>query len=93
MALINQSTQSRQGVANYTLYKLAANEYGIPGKPSSANLTNCSGPMLGASVSNNCIFYDINTTPNPAGGTVTGNIVEPCVYSSVSCYIATATDT
>jgi subtilase family serine protease len=35
MALVNQQTGSRQGVANYTLYNLAATEYGTPGSPNS----------------------------------------------------------
>jgi subtilase family serine protease len=95
MALINQYVQSRQGVANYTLYSLAANQYGVPNSPNAENLANCSGSMLGPMVGSNCIFLDINTTPNPSGGTVSSNIVEPCLYSSsneTNCFRATATD-
>ncbi|MGO9273587.1 MAG: protease pro-enzyme activation domain-containing protein [Terriglobia bacterium] len=94
MAIINQSTQSRQGVANYNFYSLAAYQYGVPGSPNTNNLANCSGSMQGAMVGNDCTFRDISTTPNPSGGTLTGNIVEPCLYASVTnCWRAVATDT
>jgi len=93
MALINQSAGSRQGVANYTLYSLAAHEYGVPGSPSTTNLANCSGSMLGASVGKTCIFHDIDTTPNPLGGAITGNTVEPCEWSAVSnCWRSSSSD-
>jgi subtilase family serine protease len=98
MALINQYTQARQGVANYTLYSLAANEYGVPGKPNTTNLANCSGSMLGNRVGNNCIFRDIAATPNPKGGTVVSDTVQPCLYSAYTsqspsdCYETVASD-
>ena len=88
MALVNQQTGSRQGVANYTLYNLAAAEYGTPGNPNNTNLSNCSGSGQGAAVGSACIFRDIaNDTPSPLGGTITSDIVEPCLYSDVTnCY-------
>jgi subtilase family serine protease len=99
MALVSQYTQSRQGVANYTLYSLAANEYGVPNEPNAASLANCSGSMLGAGVGNNCIFRDVAATPNPAGGTVVSDTVQPCLYSDYAsmpvsnCYESVSGDT
>jgi hypothetical protein len=98
IALINQYTQSRQGVANYTLYSLAANEYGVPGEPNTSDLVDCSGSMLGGGVDGNCIFRDVAATPNPMGGTVVSDTVQPCLYSAYAmlvpsnCYENVATD-
>jgi hypothetical protein len=98
MALINEYTQSRQGVANYTLYSLAANEYGVPGEPNTSNLADCSGSMLGGGVDGNCIFRDVAATPNPMGGTVVSDTVQPCLYSAYAllfppnCYESVDTD-
>jgi len=50
MALVNQKTASRQGNANYTLYKLAAQ--------SGASCTSSGAPA------STCIFYDITTGTN-----------------------------
>jgi len=97
MALIAQKTGSRQGVANYTLYNLGTLEYGTPTTPDNTSLANCSGSgQAGTLVGAGCIFRDIaGDTPNPwQGGTLTSNIVQPCVYSSVSnCYRSLSTDT
>jgi hypothetical protein len=55
--------------------------------------------MLGSGVGSNCIFRDIGATPNPAGGTVVSDTVQPCQYSSYvglsvsNCYRSVATDT
>ena len=90
MALIVQKTGARQGVANYTLYNLGTLEYGTPKTPNNTNLTNCSGSgQAGTAVGANCIFHDIaGDTPNPwQGGTLTSDIIQPCVYSFVqNCY-------
>ncbi len=84
MALIVQKTGARQGNANYTLYGLAAQEYGTPGNPNTANLANCSGSGLGVNVGANCIFRDIAAdTPSLQGGTITSDIVQACWWSGV----------
>ncbi len=100
MALINQKTGSRQGQANYTLYNLAAQEYGATGSPS-ATISNCSGSALGPGVSSSCIFNDIaNDTPCLPGGTtmcgtangassastIASDIVQACHSTISSCY-------
>jgi uncharacterized repeat protein (TIGR01451 family) len=88
MALVNQQTGSRQGLANYTLYNLASAEYGTPGNPNSANLSSCSGSANGAEVGTTCIFRDVaGDTPSLQGGTITSDIVQPCLNSAVTnCY-------
>ncbi len=88
MALINQHTGARQSVANYTLYNLAANEYGTTDSPNSASLSACSGSGKGAAVGGSCIFRDIaNDTPSLQGGTITSDIVQPCLPEDVTnCY-------
>ena len=71
MGLINQK-YGRQGNANYTLYKLAAAEYGTTGSPS-AGIASCSGSHLGPGVSSSCIFNDVaNDTPCLSGTTECG---------------------
>ena len=79
MALVNQKTGERQGQADYTLYNLAAQEYGTPSKPNNANLTECSGSAKGAEVGSSCIFYDIAAdTPSLQGGVIASATIEPC---------------
>jgi len=92
MALVNQKTGKRQGQADYTLYKLAAQEYGTPGKPNDANLANCSGSAKGAEVGSSCIFHDIAAdTPSLQGGTIASATLEPCYASDTpDCYVATS---
>ena len=96
MGLINQK-YGRQGVANYTFYNLAAQEYGTQGSPNAGNLSSCSGSAKGASSGSTCIFHDIaNDTPclaggktacNSGGATITSDNVQPCVYGSgTNCY-------
>jgi len=51
-ALINQKTGARQGNPNYTLYRLAAAEYGAGG---SASCDSTLGNQVGA----NCVFHDV----------------------------------
>ncbi len=85
MALIAQKTNQRQGVANYTLYGLAAQEYGTTNAPNTSELTTCSGSAKGAAVGSSCIFRDIsNDTPNLQGGKIASDIAQPCVFSSVT---------
>ncbi len=52
MAIINQKTQSSQGVANYLLYKIAAQEFG-----NGSQLAACNAST--AASGNVCSFYDI----------------------------------
>jgi subtilase family serine protease len=67
MALVNQKTGSRQGQANYVLYRLAAAE----------TLAKCNGSSQAGLPSMNCIFNDVtvgnNAVPGEPGfGTSTG---------------------
>ena len=61
MALVNQKTGSRQGQANYVLYRLAAAE----------NLSQCNGSKTTALPALTCIFNDVtvgnNAVPGEAG--------------------------
>ena len=101
MGLIAQK-YGRQGQANYTLYNLAAQEYGTTSTPS-GTIANCSGSALGPAVSSSCIFNDIaNDTPCLSGGTmmcgtsngaltastIASDIVQACRHSGsyASCY-------
>ena len=108
MALINQKTNARQGQADYTLYNLAAQEYGTPSSPNTANLASCSGSAQGASVGTSCIFRDIaadtpalqtgtNASLFITNGLIASNIVEPCKASGsgsiTDCYRTVGTDT
>ena len=56
MALVNEATGSRQGLANPTLYGLGASEFGASGNP----VCNASAPLPG----NTCIFNDITQGSN-----------------------------
>ncbi|HVJ08623.1 MAG TPA: protease pro-enzyme activation domain-containing protein [Acidisarcina sp.] len=85
IALVNQKTNARQGQANYTLYALAASEYGAPATPNSSLLSACNGSQKGNGVGTSCMFYDVNATPNPSGGTVTDSISQPCAAGTPNC--------
>jgi Pro-kumamolisin, activation domain/Bacterial Ig-like domain (group 3) len=89
IALVNQKTNSWQGQANYTLYALAASEYGSPAKANTATLNSCNGSQKGSAVGSSCMFYDVNAAPNPAGGTIKDTISQPCAAGSPNC-VATA---
>jgi hypothetical protein len=57
LALVNQKTHSRQGLANFVLYRLAAGE----------NLVNCNdnaGPLLFSLPAASCIFNDVTAGTN-----------------------------
>jgi subtilase family serine protease len=90
MGLINQATASRQGQANYTLYALAAQEYGTPGAPNTStgvpSLYTCEGSNVNAiatygGVFGNCVFYNVNRTSqfgftSCVGGSNSGCLVD-----------------
>ena len=92
IALVNQKTNTRQGQANYTLYALAASEYGSPAAPNLASLDSCNGSQKGNVVGTSCMFYDVNATPNPNGGTVTDTISQPCAVGSPNCVASVKKD-
>lgn len=90
MGLINQATASRQGQANYTLYAMAAQEYGAPNAPNTSagapSLYTCEGSNVNAlstygGVFPRCTFYNINRTSqygfdSCVGGTNSGCLVD-----------------
>ena len=51
MALVMQKTGTKQGLANPTLYKLAAKD----------NLTSCKSSAVSVTGSNSCVFYDVTS--------------------------------
>ena len=59
LALVNQKTRSRQGLANYVLYRLAASQ-----DFNACNSSNLTDPT----VSTRCIFYDITAGNNNVPG-------------------------
>jgi len=79
MALVNQKTSSRQGQANYTLYRLAANEYGSAALPERNNLASCNASH-GNAVDPSCIFIDVTQGTNEV----------PCAGGSFNCSAKTA---
>ena len=73
LALIGQQTESRQGQADYTFYKLAAHEYGTQAVPNASRLAACSGSAQGAHIGGDCIFQDISDDMHSLqGGAVAG---------------------
>lgn len=92
MALVNQKTGSRQGQANYTLYRLAASEYGPASGPNTANLSACNATK-GNAVDNSCIFHDVTTGTNAVpcdGGTLDCDSTTTGVLGTLTAYKATA---
>ena len=92
-ALVSQKTGERQGQADYTLYNLAAQQYGTPGSPS-ATIAACSGSNVatGQAPPSSCFFYDIsNDMASLQGGTITPGIYQPCESTTPDCYYATNT--
>jgi len=81
MALVNQKTNSSQGLANYFLYSLAQKEYGSSTAPNSSQTNSCNASS-GQASANSCTFYDITLgsnampcdqgTPNCVGGAQEG---------------------
>lgn len=60
MALVDNATHSRQGQANYVLYRLAAKE----------NLSQCNGSSTSSSPASNCVFNDVTTGNNAVPGEI-----------------------
>jgi subtilase family serine protease len=92
MALVNQSTGSRQGQANYTLYRLAATEYGSASTPNSANLTSCNASN-GNTTAASCIFHDVTVGTNAVpcdGGTLNCSSTTVGQYGVLTGYAAGA---
>lgn len=92
IALVNQKTNARQGQANYTLYALAASEYGSPATPNTTSLNTCNGSQMGNGVGTSCMFYDVNATPNPSGGAVSNTISQPCAAGTLNCVASVRRD-
>jgi subtilase family serine protease len=90
MALVNQKTGSRQGQANYTLYRLAGSEFGTTDSPNSSQLASCdasNGNSIGAS----CIFHDVTTGSNAVpcdGGTLNCDSTTVGEYGVLTGYSA-----
>jgi hypothetical protein len=92
LALVNQKTGARQGQANYTLYKLAATEYGSESKQSSSGLSSCNATN-GNSVDSSCIFRDVTTGTNAVpcdGGTFNCSSTTTGVYGVLTDFAAGA---
>ena len=91
MALVNQQTGSRQGQANYTLYRLASGEFGTTDAPNTSNLNSCNASN-GNAVANSCIFHDVTTGSNAMpcdGGTLNCDSTTVGVYGTLTGYDAT----
>ena len=82
MAIIDQKTASRQGLANPNLYKLAATEYGSSNSPNTAGSQACN-TSASTPPSSSCIFYDVTDGDNDV----------PCLTGSTNCYTSIASDT
>ncbi|WP_263376016.1 Ig-like domain repeat protein [Granulicella aggregans] len=90
MALVNQSTGSRQGQANYTLYRLAATEYGSASAPNTATLSSCNASN-GNTTAASCIFHDVTAGTNAVpcdGGTLNCSSTTAGQYGVLSGYAA-----
>ncbi|MBV8053244.1 MAG: Ig-like domain repeat protein [Acidobacteriaceae bacterium] len=72
MALVDQKMNGRQGLANYVLYKLAAQEYPPNSKSNQCNASNTSG--LPAST---CVFNDVTVGNNEVPGEVSLGVAYP----------------
>ncbi len=92
IALVNQKTNERQGQANYTLYALAASEYGSPTAPKNASLTSCNGSLKGNAVGTSCMFYDVNAVPKSTSGTIADTISQPCAAGTPNCVVSSKKD-
>jgi Pro-kumamolisin, activation domain/Bacterial Ig-like domain (group 3)/FG-GAP-like repeat len=74
MALINQKTNSSQGLANYYLYTIGGQEFGSTESPNTSQTNACrAGSSPGAA--NSCSFYDVTEGTNAL----------PCFITSWDC--------
>jgi len=90
MALVNQKTGSRQGQANYTIYRLAGSEFGTPDSPKNSELASCNASN-GNSVGASCIFHDVTTGSNEVpcdGGTLDCDSTTVGQYGVLTAYVA-----
>lgn len=90
MALVNQKTGSRQGQANYTLYRLAGSQFGTVDAPNTAKLTACNASN-GNTVDSSCIFHDVTAGTNAVpcdGGTLNCNSTVTGAYGTLTGYAA-----
>ena len=74
VALVNQKTNSQQGLANYYLYSMAGQEFGSTASPNSSQTNSCNS-SLNQGGSNTCTFYDVSV----------GNNALPCLIDSWDC--------
>ena len=90
LGLINQA-ESRQGQANYTLYALAAQEYGTPSAPNTSttapSLYTCEGSNINAistyhSVFPKCTFYNLNRTSQVGSSSCLGGNNSGCLVDN-----------
>ena len=74
VALVNQKTNSTQGLANYYLYSMAAQEFGSTASPNSSQTLSCNSG-LNQGGSNTCTFYDVTVGTNQ----------QPCTVGTPEC--------
>jgi hypothetical protein len=74
VALVNQKTNSTQGLANYYLYSMAAQEFGSTASPNSSQTLSCNSGS-NQSGSNTCTFYDVTVGTN----------AQPCTVYTSDC--------
>ena len=79
IALVNQQTGSRQGQANYVLYRLAAAE----------TLSQCNGSKTTAFPAANCVFNDVTVGNNAVPGETGYGTVSAKYQSTVGYDLAT----
>ena len=75
VALVNQKTNSTQGLANYYLYSMAAQEFGSAASPNNSQTSSCNSASNQGG-GNTCTFYDVAVGTNE----------EPCTVGSVECH-------
>lgn len=76
LALVEQKTSSKQGNANYMIYKLAAAQYG------GANANACTSSSVGMGTGNACTFYDVTDGSNEV----------PCLAYTQNCTATNGSD-
>ncbi|MFC4529093.1 VCBS repeat-containing protein [Dyella halodurans] len=77
-ALINQAAGQSHGNVAPALYDIATKQYGTKASPNVAGLSACNSSK-GATTGGDCVFHDVTQ----------GDIAEPCVAGSSSCYTGT----